>query len=187
MFYSVQKVTFSDLCTVIQHRASLCSNDATPTLYFDVSWLARKLSTPTNDGVSSIVHLAGQFIAERIRVVFCFDNITHCHHSKKVTIIQNVKAKQARVDCVLLRADIMRMFNNMKDTSRSDEEKKKIQEKMTNTEKMILKLEKVVHEQLRFRDLYDKLTEAASLLVDKHPNFIEFVEAKTQADTINLL
>ena len=72
----------------------------------------------------------------------------------------------------------------MKHASRFDEEKKKIQEKMTNTEKMILKLEKVVHKQLRFRDLYDKLTDAASLLVDKHPNLLEFVEAKTQADTV---
>ena len=55
---------------------------------------------------------------------------------------------------------------------------------MTNTEKMILKLEKVVHKQLRFRDLYDKLTDAASLLVDKYPNLLEFMEAKTQADTV---
>ena len=184
MFYSVQNVNFNDLCTLVRHRASLRSDNATPTLYFDVSWLARKLSTPSNDVISSLVHLASKFIGDGIKVVLCFDNTAHCHHSKKATIVRNVKAEQARVDCVLLHTDMMTMFNEMKDESTSDEEKKILQDKMIEIEKKILRLKKIVHERLRFSDLYDKLIEAASQLMHKHPNLLTYVEAKTQADTV---
>ena len=184
MFYSIENVTFSELCTIIRHRGAVRSENATPTLYFDVSWLARKLSTASNDGVKSIIHLAEKFIVEGIKVVLCFDNISHRHHSKKATVIRNVKAEQARVDCILLRTELMRLFHQLNESSRSDEEKRIIKEKMNTTEKKIHKLEKTVRERLRFVDLYENVTDLARRIILKHPHHLTIVEAKTQADTV---
>ena len=50
--------------------------------------------------------------------------------------------------------------------------------------KKILRLEKIVHERLRFTDLYDKLTDAASQLMHKHPDLLNYIESKTQADYV---
>ena len=88
MFYSIEGVEFSDICSILRIRAASRDPTDRPTVYLDVSWLARKLSTPNYDGVSSIIHLANQFVSAGIRSVLCFDNREYRHHSKKATVLK---------------------------------------------------------------------------------------------------
>ena len=61
MFYSVKKLSFEDLCTILRYRATNRSDTATPTIYFDASWMARKLSTPLSSPTPCILAIVEQF------------------------------------------------------------------------------------------------------------------------------
>ena len=88
MFYSVKNVGFCDLCTILRQRAASRGPSAKATVYLDVSWMARKLSTASNNPVDPIIDICSKFISEEIKVVLCLDNRHHRHHSKKATIIR---------------------------------------------------------------------------------------------------
>ena len=118
MLYTLNKVSFSDLCTILRHRASERSvantpdsNECTiPTVYFDVSWLQRKMCTKTSNGsCQDILSLALQFVKEGIKVVLACDNRNHRHHSKKATIQRDQQCEQYRIDVICLKKKLLEL------------------------------------------------------------------------------
>ena len=90
MFYTLNKVSFSDLCTILRHRASNSDIQSEsvahiPSVHFDVSWLHCKLSSKSsNSPAKDIVTLALQFANVGVRVCLTCDNVDYCHLSKNL-------------------------------------------------------------------------------------------------------
>ena len=74
MMYIFQKLSFENLCTILRYRASLRGKGSVPTVYFDVSWLGRKLSTASSTSVPYIFDIAVQFVDAGINLVLALDN-----------------------------------------------------------------------------------------------------------------
>ena len=186
LFYSIDNVSFDDLCTIIRNRNSeRVKNDAVrgaPTIYFDVSYLARKLSWNNNhDPSKDIISLAIQFAKENINVVLAADNRSYRHHSKKATIERNQQAEQARIDTIFLKKKLLLLVEQSRTTNESENMKtvmKKVQQKIRSKEKFI-------EDRLKVMNLYYRLRDDLMLLNgdDRNDN-ITLVEAVTQADHV---
>ena len=112
LFYSINNISFDDLCTLLRHCCSNRSdNNITtaplPTVFFDVSWLARKLSSSSNNSTNDILSLASQFSSNQISVVLTHNNRTYRHHSKKASIVRDQEAEQAHIDVTFLKKKII--------------------------------------------------------------------------------
>ena len=126
LFYSIKDVSFPDLATIVRNRCSERVADdetiCTPTVYFDVSWLARELSTKTSlCPVDDIISLASQFAKENISVVLTNDNSTYRHHSKRATICRDQKAEIARIDTTFLKK-MVSMVDDLRSPNITQEE-----------------------------------------------------------------
>ena len=134
MFYSICNVSFDNVCNIIKQQSSQ-RRSARPTVYFDVSILAHKLSTPSTNVISSISSLSKQFVDSNMFVVLVCDNRTYRHHSKKATLVRNTKAEQARIDSIYLRSIIMNKYNDLNSTLNNTEESNNIKNEIKLIEK----------------------------------------------------
>ena len=114
MIYRCEKLSFSEIATIIRHRSNARQPGSIPTVYFDVSWLARKLHSNSDNGSEHIINLAKQFSEADINIVLVMDNRGYRHHSKKSTIIRNAKAEQSRIDSFMLRKELMAKVEQMR-------------------------------------------------------------------------
>ena len=107
-FYSINKVSFSDLCAVLRHRCrcrgAKFNVDCFPTVHFDVNWLSIKLSTKTCiDSSKDVLSLATQFAKENIKVVLTCDNSEYRHQSKKAYIQRDQQCEKCWIDVIFLK------------------------------------------------------------------------------------
>ena len=91
------------IATILRHRSHKREPGSIPTVYFDVSLLARKLPTNSDNCVEHIINLAKQFSEADIQTILVMDNREYRHHSKKATIMRNTQAEKSRIDSFMLR------------------------------------------------------------------------------------
>ena len=190
LFYSIKDVSFPDLATIIRNRCSERVADdetiCTPTVYFDVSWLARELSTKTSlCPVDDIISLASQFAKENISVVLTNDNSTYRHHSKKATICRDQKAEQARIDTTFLKKKMVSMVDDSRSPNTTQEELTIINKEINDLVKVINRKENIIRNRLTYINLFDILHEKLDIFILDHDHLkISIIEAVTQADHV---
>ena len=122
MFYTIKNVSFNDLCTILRNRASeRCESDeekvvkSGPTIYFDTSWLYRKVSAADSiKTASNVVGIATQFSKQNINVVLANDNKSSRHHSKKASIVRDQRSEQSRIDTIYLKKQLLSMASSIR-------------------------------------------------------------------------
>ena len=184
LFYLSKNLSFENLCTILRHRASLRSVDAVPTIYFDTSWLGRKLSTSSSSSVCSIVELCKLFSNNGISVVLAMDNRSYRHHSKKSTLIRDRKVEQARIDSIIICSNLMRKIHQLRDPTLTLAVEEEIHDKMNVLEKAVKKNEKIILDRLRYKNFFEEIHDAINSCKAVENFNITIVEAVTQADSV---
>ena len=190
LFYSINNVSLDDLCTIVQHRANVRKEEnnlieVTPTVYFDTSLLARKLSTPAcPNSTEHILAFAKAFTHKNIHVVLAFDNRVHRHHSKKATIIRHQECEQARIDAIYLRKKLIQQNKLLRDPTHPPEQINTISNNIKEIQKKIHTKETLSQSREHYENLLDDIEQLLLLESDIVQERIRLAEAKTQADYV---
>ena len=190
LFYSINNVSFDDLCTILRHRHSESTarnktTSDTPYVYFDINWLSRKLSSPSDDGSNAIISLSNLFTSHGISVALTHDNRNHRHHSKKATLVRDQLAEQSRIDVIFLKKKLSTLVHLQRSNDETNQSIDELKQQQKTIERIISTKEKIVEARIKFSNLFEEISYKFLSIPEKYnPHLLSTIEAKTQADHV---
>jgi len=185
ILYKIERLSFAQFCSIATARAEQAGRKGKPAIALDFSWLCFKLwckssVSETKKKFSSLVSL---LISQGFFVYIVMDP-SHRHHSKKATIVRDVRRDRSIIDAIRFKAQILSISKTLRlETYSTTTEKKQLLDKRKDLEKKVKTCESISQSRLS-PDFREELENTArDLELQFSPQLLVIMHGPFQADS----